>query len=142
MNLFSEIEKGIERGFRRFSERMFGPADSSELLLVHRGILEEIGGKVQTVARGERVFPFPHVAVTLISADADRRAVFQAAFSEDGRLEKDIRETLEGAGCRIPRGFAVEVATAETRRRSLRDRLQFGAQGRASTGRNPRPRAN
>lgn len=114
MNLFSEIEKGIERGFRRFSERMFGPADSSELLLVHRGILEEIGGKVQTVARGERVFPFPHVAVTLISADADRRAVFQAAFSEDGRLEKDIRETLEGAGCQIPRGFAVEVATAET----------------------------
>ena len=36
MSLFSEIEKTIERGFHRFTERMFGPADSNELLLVHR----------------------------------------------------------------------------------------------------------
>ena len=27
-----------------YAERMFGPADSSELLLVHRAILEEVGG--------------------------------------------------------------------------------------------------
>ena len=58
MSLFSEIEKGIERGFRRWTERMFGRAQSDELLLVHRAILEEIDGKVQTVARGRRVFPY------------------------------------------------------------------------------------
>src|SRR5579883_1708960 len=113
MNLFSEIEKTIDRGFRRFAERMFGPADSSELLLVHRAILEEIAGKVQGVARGERVFPFSHVTVTLISAERERRAVYESAFGEEGRLEKDIRETLDGAGCQIPRGFAVEIRTTD-----------------------------
>jgi len=34
MSLFSEIEKTIERGFRRWTERMFGPAESNELLLM------------------------------------------------------------------------------------------------------------
>ena len=58
MSLFSEIEKTIERGFRNWTERVFGPAESDELLLVHRAILEEIEGKVQTVARGKRVFPY------------------------------------------------------------------------------------
>ena len=111
MSLFSEIEKTIERGFRRWTERMFGPADSNELLLVHRAILEEIESKVQIVARGRRVFPFAHVVVTLVAAEADRRAMLQAAFGE--RLGEDVRETMEGSSCELPRGFSVEVRTAE-----------------------------
>lgn len=119
MNLFSEIERTIERGFRRFAERMFGPAQSDELLLVHRAILEEVAGKVQVVARGQRVFPYPRVTVTLASADPDRRALYQTAFGDEGRLEKDVRETLEGAGCQVPRGFALEVKTEETGERQF-----------------------
>ena len=111
MSLFSEIEKTIERGFRQWTERMFGPADSNELLLVHRAILEEIEGKVQMVARGRRVFPFARVMVTLVAAEQERRAMLQAAFGE--RLGEDIRETMEGSACELPRGFAVEVRTAE-----------------------------
>jgi hypothetical protein len=111
MRLFSEIEKGIERGFRRWTDRMFGEAQSDELLLVHRAILEEIEGKVQTVARGRRVFPYARVTVTFASADADRRAVLQTAFGE--RVQQDIREAREGAGCEVPRSFSVEVKTAE-----------------------------
>jgi len=34
MSLFSEIEKTIERGFRRWTAKMFGEAKSDELLLV------------------------------------------------------------------------------------------------------------
>lgn len=112
MNLFSEIEKTIERGFRRWTERAFGPAQSDDLILVHRAILEEIAGKVQTMARGERVFPFNHVIVTLVAADAERRAILQSAFSE--RLGEDLREALQAARCGIPRGFTVEIHTAET----------------------------
>ena len=111
MSLFSEIEKTIERGFRRWTERMFGPADSNELLLVHRAILEEIEGKVQVVARGRRVFPFARVVVTLVAAEAERRTLLQAAFGE--RLGEDVREALEGSECELPRGFSVEVRTAE-----------------------------
>jgi FHA domain len=114
MNLFSEIEKTIERGFRKWTERMLGPADSDEVLLVHRAVLEAIGSKVQTVARGQRVFPYSRLTVTLVSPDADRRALYQTAFGEGGRLESDIREALEGVNCEMPRGFTVEVKTAET----------------------------
>src|SRR3954468_8319602 len=110
MSLFSEIEKGIERGFRRWTERMFGPAESNELLLVHRAMLEEIESKVQVVARGRRVFPFTRVMVTLVAADPQRRTLLQGAFGE--RLGSDVSKMLEGAECEIPRGFAVEVGTA------------------------------
>ncbi|HEY1497222.1 MAG TPA: FHA domain-containing protein [Candidatus Solibacter sp.] len=111
MSLFSEIEKTIEHGFRRWTERMFGPADSNELLLVHRRILEEIEGKVQVVARGRRVFPFARVVVTLVAAEPERRTLLQAAFGE--RLPDDVREAMEGSGCELPHGFSVEVRTAE-----------------------------
>jgi len=111
MSLFSEIEKTIERGFHKFAERMFGPADSNELLLLHRAILTDLEAKVQIVARGRRVFPFAHVVVTLVAAEEERRTILQAAFGE--RLGADIREALEGSETELPRGFAVEVRTAE-----------------------------
>jgi FHA domain len=112
MNFFSDVERGIERAFRKWTERVFGPVESDELLLVHRAILEEIEGKIQTVQRGQRLFPYNHLRVRLVSPDAERRAVFQMAFAQDRRLEKAIRECLEGARCQIPGGFAVEVETA------------------------------
>jgi hypothetical protein len=114
MNLFSGIEKTIERGFRKSIDRVLGPADSDEFLLVHRAILEAIETKVQTVARGKRVFPYSRVTVTLVSPDADRRALYQTVFGEGGRFETDIREAFESVHCEIPRGFHVEVKTAET----------------------------
>jgi hypothetical protein len=114
MKLFGDIENTIERGFRKWTERVFGPSQSDELLLVHRAILEEIEGKVQTVARGRRIFPFAHVTVTLVSPDVERRALYEAAFGEERRLETEVREALEGAACEVPRGFSLEIQTAET----------------------------
>jgi hypothetical protein len=113
MSFFSEVEKTIERTFRKWTERAFGPAQSDELLLVHRAILEEIEGKIQTIQRGQRLFPYNHLRVRLVSPEPDRRALFQAAFAQDRRLENDIRDSLQGAGCALPAGFAVDVETAE-----------------------------
>jgi hypothetical protein len=138
VRLFSGIEKTIERGFRKWTERVFGPAQSDELLLVHRAVLEEIEGKVQTVARGRRLFPFSHLTVTLASADADRRAIYQAAFAEAGRLEADIREALEGAGCEVARGFAVEVKTTPEGDKAFT--IEYGSPGapqKAAANRTP-----
>jgi hypothetical protein len=112
MSFFSEVEKTIERAFRKWTERAFGPAQSDELLLVRRAILEEIEGKIQTIQRGQRLFPYNYLSVKLVSPDPERRALFQAAFAQDRRLENDIRESLEGAGCALPAGFAVDVETA------------------------------
>jgi hypothetical protein len=129
VRLFSDIEKTIERGFRHWTERVFGPAQSNELLLVHRGILEEIEGKVQTVARGRRLFPYSRVVVTLTSPDADRRALYEAAFGEGARLENDIKEALAGAGCEVPRGLAVEIKTAPEGDRAFA--IEYGSIGTA-----------
>ncbi len=113
MSLFSEFEKTIERGFKRWTERVFGPGSADQLVLIHRGILAEIESKVETLARGRRVFPYSHIIVTLVSPEPERRAVYEAAFAQDDRLEKDIREALESAGCPPPPGFRAEVRTAE-----------------------------
>jgi hypothetical protein len=53
------------------------------------------------------------VTVTLVSPDADRRALYHTAFGEGGRLEADIREAFDSVDCEVPRGFHVEVKTAE-----------------------------
>jgi len=132
VSLFSEIEKTIERGFRRWTERMFGAADSNQLLLVHRAILEEIETKIQTVARGQRVFPYSRLVVTLASAEADRRALYQTAFAGEGRLEKDIRDALAGAGCQLPRGFSVEVKTTDAGDRPFE--IEYSSQSAAQPG--------
>lgn len=112
MSLFTEIEKSIERGFRHWTERVFGPAQSDELLLVHRAILEDIEAHVQTIGRGQRVFPFGQVTITLVAAEETRRALLLAAFAEGGRLQQEIRQLLEGAGCSVPDGLSVEIQTA------------------------------
>jgi hypothetical protein len=111
MSLFSEIEKTIERGFRLWTDRLFGPGTSDDLVMMHRGIVDEVVGKVQTMARGERVFPFPRVIVTFTAADAERRAMLESAFGE--RLGEDLKEALRASGATVPRGFAVDVRTTE-----------------------------
>jgi hypothetical protein len=133
MSLFSEFEKTIERGFRKWTERMFGPADSNELLLVHRAILEEIESKVQIVARGRRVFPFARVVVTLVAAEAERRTMLQAAFGE--RLGDDVREAMEGSACNLPRGFSVEVRTAEAGLQAFE--IEYGVEAAKPAGSAP-----
>ncbi|MGP8245417.1 MAG: FHA domain-containing protein [Bryobacteraceae bacterium] len=112
MSLFSEIEKTIERGFRSATERLFGQAESGDLVSLHHAMLESVEEQVQVLAHGRRVFPFPRVKVTLIAAEEARRNLLAAAFGEDRRLENDIREALEAAGCQIPRGFAIEIVTS------------------------------
>jgi len=114
MRMLSDFEKTIERGFRKWTERVFGAAQSDELLLVHRAILEEIETKVQTASRSKRIFPYSLLTITLVSADADRRALYAAAFAEESRLENDVRQALASAGCQLPRGFSVAVRTAES----------------------------
>jgi hypothetical protein len=114
MSLFSQVEKTIEREFRRWTQKVFGPAESDELLVVHRAILEELAGKIQPGLRGRPLFPYNHLLVRLVSPDPARRALFQAALGDaDHRLEQDARECLIGAGCEIPAGFSLEIETAE-----------------------------
>src|SRR5437667_5362422 len=130
MSFFSQVEKAIEREFRRWTEKAFGPAESDELMIVHRAILEEVEAKIQTVQRGKRIFPFNRLQVRLVSPDPARRALFQAAFEK--RLEQDIRECLSGCACEIPRGFAVEIETTESGPKGFEIRYHTADAPRAS----------
>lgn len=114
MKFFSEVEKKIERNFRKWTQKVFGPVESDELLVVHRGILDDVENRIQTVQRGKRIFPYNHLLVRLVSSDAARRALFQAAFTQNGRLVNDVRECLLGAGCELPGGFSLAIEVAET----------------------------
>jgi hypothetical protein len=112
MSLFAEIEKTIERGFRHWTDKVFGPAESDQLLVLHHAILQAIDSRIQTLKRGGRIFPYAGIVATFHAADPQRRQLLQAAFGQ--RLEADVREALASAGCMIPRGFKVEVRTAES----------------------------
>ena len=109
MSLFSEIERAVERGFRRWTEKVFGEAESDDLVLVHRSILERVESRIEPAQRGRPIFPYNHIAVRLGSPDEHRRATYSAALLQDARLEGEIREFLTGAGCQVPRGFAVDL---------------------------------
>ena len=109
MSFFDEVEKGIERAFRAWTERFFGAAAADDLVLVHGAILEDIEGRVERFPRGQAGFPYNHVAVRVAAGAEERRAAFEAALAADRRLEGEVRRLLEAAGCRLPAGFAVEV---------------------------------
>ena len=113
MSFFSEVEKAIEREFRKLTQKAFGPAQSDELLLLHRAIVEEVESKIQTVRRGKHVFPYNHLLIRLVSADAGGREILEGAFGQNRRLEYDVRECLVGAGCDLPAGFSLDIETVE-----------------------------
>ena len=112
MNLLAEIEKTIDRAFRSWTQRAFGPERSDDLVILHRAILEEILGRVQVLARGQRVFPFGYIAITVVGDTPRRREVLQAAFGE--RLPSDILSALRATRCEIPAGFTVKVKIVAT----------------------------
>lgn len=109
MTFFSEIEKTIERIFHRSTEKMFGKAEADDLLLVHREILRNVETRIERAQRDKAMFPYNHLTVRLSTPDEHRRATYAACFVQDARLEGDLRELLQRAGCELPRGFTVEV---------------------------------
>ena len=53
MSLFSEIEKTIERGFRSATERLFGQAESGDLMLFFSdGVEDQLNAKEEDFTRG------------------------------------------------------------------------------------------
>jgi hypothetical protein len=111
MSLFTEIEKTIDRAFRSFARQTFGAERSNDLVVMHHLILEQIESKVQVLARGQKVFPFPQVNVTIVGETPQRRELLQAAFGQ--RLQADVIAALRGIRCEVPRGFAVQVHVVE-----------------------------
>ena len=112
MSLFTEIEKSIDRAFRSWTQRAFGPERANDLVILHRAILQEVESRVQVLSRGQRVFPFAHVKVTMVGDTPRRREMLEAAFNQ--RLQADIQAALRAVRCEIPKGFAVTLQVVES----------------------------
>src|SRR5690242_1432500 len=109
VTFFSDIEKAIERMFHRSTEKMFGKAEADDLLLVHREILRNVETRIERAQRDKPMFPYNHLTVRLSTPDEHRRATYSACFAQDARLDSDLRELLQRAGCELPRGFTVDI---------------------------------
>jgi len=115
MSLFSEIEKTIRNAVfaaspNAFSDRRIRTSYCWSIAPFWKGRNKNPGS---WPARPARVSLFerhgyPGFAPSGIAARSSRRP------SPRRPSESDIREALEGAGCEVPRAFAVEVRTAET----------------------------
>src|SRR5262249_40230421 len=57
-------------------------------------------------------------------------ALYQIAFGQDSRLERDIREALQGARCETPSNFAVEIETVESADRPFTIEYKVGQASR------------
>jgi hypothetical protein len=111
MSLFADIEKRIDSAFRSFTRQAFGAERANDLVVLHHAILAEIESKVQILARGQRVFPFPQVNVTIVGETENRRELLRAAFGE--RLQADVLTALRSVRCEVPPGFQVVLNVVE-----------------------------
>src|SRR4051812_1146834 len=93
MGILKETEK-VEEKIRGLIERLFGKGTSREPLEIRRAILRDVEGKIESVGRNKRVFPFNRISITLFASGPDQKAVCEAAFIEGQKLENDIRELL------------------------------------------------
>src|SRR5262249_12653468 len=73
------------------------------------------------------------VTVIFAAPDDARRGVVLAAFAEGDRMEHDIRQLLQSAGCVLAEGFRVDVQTAEGGDRPFE--IRYGAAPRVQRGR-------
>jgi hypothetical protein len=112
MSIFSSFERTVEREFRRWTGKMFGPADSESLVILRRAVLDRIGAGLEQF-RGLKNFPYTRIRIRFISADPARRDLLVTVFGQDRRLEHEIREGLSESGFPIPSRFAVEIEAAE-----------------------------
>jgi FHA domain len=93
MGILKETEK-VEEKIRVLIDRLFGKGTAREPLEIRRAILREVEGRIESVGRNKRVFPFNRISITLFASSPDQKAVFEATFLEGQKLENDIRELL------------------------------------------------
>lgn len=114
MNLFHDLERRIDQKLRKLFQSERSPAQPRELVEVERIVLDAIDGRVQTLPRARRVFPFNDVVVRIPVPDAERRGIYQMVFVDDGALENEVREHLRRDGVEFPADLTLNISLLET----------------------------
>ncbi|MGI8990606.1 MAG: FHA domain-containing protein [Bryobacteraceae bacterium] len=109
MKSLEQLDRWIGGVVKRWSHKVSGGSPAPEVLEIRRDILNEVKDRIQPKGKGEYVFPYNQIAIQIGNPDSGRREAAEAAFAEDRSLERDVRDLLSEAGCRLPADFTVSV---------------------------------
>ncbi len=109
MKSLEQLDRWIGGVVRRWSHKVSGGAPTPEILEIRRDVLNQVKDQIQAKGNGEYVFPYNEIDIHIGNPDPAERDLAEAAFAEDRSMEKDIRDLLSEAGCRVPADFAVQV---------------------------------
>ena len=112
MRSLDELDRWIAGKVKRLSSNVAGVPQKKELLEIRREILEDVRNQIEPKGSGKYVFPYNSVAVQLSAHNEAEQALLNAAFAEDGALERDIRALLIEAGCQAQVAVDLDIAIA------------------------------
>ena len=94
------LESRIARALDRAAVDAVGSHDRDPLEIAH-AIVDASEQQIQPAGRGTRLFPFNHVAVTVLAVARESRIRFDALFSAAPSLRDRIVDRVRASGCEI-----------------------------------------
>jgi hypothetical protein len=109
MKRLHEFERLIDDRLRSLFRGTAPQGEKRELIEVHRGILDEVVSRIESLPRGRRVFSYPHLVVRVLLPDPARRRAYEVALAEANSLGRDIQSRLEDEQAEMPERLTVTV---------------------------------
>jgi hypothetical protein len=118
MKLFTDVTQkavAIERLIdRRIAAMAQARRSAPHPLETHHAILEQIEAQVTAGPGGSHLFPYDHVTLELLAADAGATAAVEAMFEHGGGLHEEIRKRLTQRDCEMPAGLTCSIRRVTT----------------------------
>jgi pSer/pThr/pTyr-binding forkhead associated (FHA) protein len=95
------LESKIAGKLGAAAKEFVGSGAREPLEMVH-AILDAIEQQIEPSGRGQRVFPFNKIELSLLASSAEARGRLEAVFAGDNPLSARIMERLRSAGCSTP----------------------------------------
>ena len=90
----SKLARTLDRALQRWTKS--GPLEPLEIL---HAIVDTVEARLEPTGRGNQVFPFNKIKVSIAAGSRDARARFAAVLDGDRQLEERIINRLRQAGC-------------------------------------------
>src|SRR5262245_11311617 len=103
-----KLETTIARTFDRAAQHWSNSGPRGPLEVLH-AILEAVDERVEPAGRGQRVFPFNRIKVSVVAPTRDARARLSSVLDGTPSLQEKVATRLRKAGCHVA-GLHVRVA--------------------------------
>jgi len=96
-----KLESRVARALDSAAQRLVRPGAREPLEIVH-ATLDAVEQQLQPAGRGNHVFPFNRIRVSVVAMSHDVRARLEAVFDGQPTLRERILERLRSVGCQVP----------------------------------------